>query len=412
MPSVLLVNRVYPPDRGATGRLLRDLAYAFVDAGWGVTVVANGLGPPPLTPTADGVRVIRAPAPAGRTASATARQLAALARAVLAQPAPDLAITLTDPPLLPLLGPLLRARGVGALLHWSHDVYPDLLPILGPVLPAGVQARLERLGRRARAAHDGVVAIGRCMAARLAAGGLPRDRLVTLPNWADRALPLAPAGRPVSSPEPGLSVVHAGTLGRAHPFTPLLEAAERLRRPRPDIRFTVLGDGWGRPGLARAAAARGLDTLTLLPWQDDHRFASALATADVQLILQDQRTEGLLVPCKMHAALAAGTPCLVLGPPRGEAALRLGETGAGAVLPPGDGDGARLAEILIRWADEPGWRAAMAGRARAAAREHTPDHALARWLGLAEAAVADARRRRRPTRRVVGALRRPRLGHG
>jgi NAD(P)-dependent dehydrogenase (short-subunit alcohol dehydrogenase family) len=41
-PSVLFMNRVYPPATGATGRVLRDLARAFAKAGWQVTVITCG----------------------------------------------------------------------------------------------------------------------------------------------------------------------------------------------------------------------------------------------------------------------------------------------------------------------------------------------------------------------------------
>ena len=41
-PKIVLVNRVYPPVRGATGRLLRDLALNLKREGWHVTVVTTG----------------------------------------------------------------------------------------------------------------------------------------------------------------------------------------------------------------------------------------------------------------------------------------------------------------------------------------------------------------------------------
>ena len=39
---MLFINRVYPPVAGATGRVLRDLAQAFAESGWDVTVVTSG----------------------------------------------------------------------------------------------------------------------------------------------------------------------------------------------------------------------------------------------------------------------------------------------------------------------------------------------------------------------------------
>jgi colanic acid biosynthesis glycosyl transferase WcaI len=41
-PSILFINRVLPPDHGATGRCLADLATRFAAEGWRVTVLADG----------------------------------------------------------------------------------------------------------------------------------------------------------------------------------------------------------------------------------------------------------------------------------------------------------------------------------------------------------------------------------
>ena len=47
MPSVLFINRVYPPGPGATGELLAELAEGLARAGWQVTVIASR--PPGVT---------------------------------------------------------------------------------------------------------------------------------------------------------------------------------------------------------------------------------------------------------------------------------------------------------------------------------------------------------------------------
>ena len=36
-PSILLINRVYPPERGATGRMMQDLSRVLHENGWRVS---------------------------------------------------------------------------------------------------------------------------------------------------------------------------------------------------------------------------------------------------------------------------------------------------------------------------------------------------------------------------------------
>ena len=42
MPSVLVINRVYPPNDGATGQLLAELSEALAREGWRVTILTSG----------------------------------------------------------------------------------------------------------------------------------------------------------------------------------------------------------------------------------------------------------------------------------------------------------------------------------------------------------------------------------
>src|SRR6185503_19101444 len=41
MPSALFINRVFPPDGGATGQLLAELAERLVRENWSVTILAS-----------------------------------------------------------------------------------------------------------------------------------------------------------------------------------------------------------------------------------------------------------------------------------------------------------------------------------------------------------------------------------
>jgi len=376
LPSILFVNRVLDPEAGATGRLLHDLAGAMAAAGWRVTVVACGPAEPPpgvayrpAAPRLDGGRLGRAAA------------LLRLATAALAAPRHDVVVTMTDPPLLGLLGPLLRRRGT-ALLHWCQDLYPALFPALGLDLPPPLLRALERLAALALNRHDAVLAIGRCMAERLAGQGV--ERVSVLPNWPDPAI--APLPRRAGGP---FTVLYSGTLGLAHPMAALLDAAERLR-DEPDIRFVIAGAGSRRAELAAAVAARGLSRVALRPAAPRGALSAHLAAADLLVATMAPAALGGLVPSKVAGALAAGRPCLLLGPAAGEAATLIRRHGAGAVLPADDG--AALAAEIRRLRDDPAALEAACAAALRAVADLTLDGAASRFAALAAAALAARRR--------------------
>lgn len=381
-PSILFINRVFPPDHGATGRILADLAERVAAAGWRVTVLADG------SEAADsisrrGVRVVRT---GGGAVRPRARgYLAALARLVvrgLALPRHDVVVTMTDPPLLALAGPPLAARH-GTVLHWCHDLYPALLPVLGLRLPAPLAGALEAATGWALRRHGAVVAIGRCMAGRLGAAGVERQRLSVVPNWADpRIRPLPRDGNPLRR-DLGLgerfTVAYAGNMGLFHPMDGVLDAAAAL----PEVAFLLVGEGRGRDAAAAAVRARGLANVRLLPFQPAGRLSETLAAADLHLASMEPRAEGMLIPCKVAGVLAAGRPCLFLGPAGCEAARRVVEQGCGVVLDPRDGGG--LAAAIRGYAADPDRRAVEGARALAAAGLWNADLAAERFLAVAAA---------------------------
>ncbi|MDQ2105655.1 glycosyltransferase family 4 protein, partial [Azospirillum isscasi] len=345
VPSILFVNRVFPPDKGATGRCVFDLAERMAAMGWRVTVVADGHGPSEAPP---GVTVRRAGGgsadvrePPGDARLTVRGYLAAAARLVhraLRLPRHDVVVTMTDPPLLACAGPLIAARHGAASIHWSQDVYPALLPVLGVRLPEPLMRMAQRASVQALGRHDAVVAIGRCMARRLAAAGVPAERIAVLPNWPDpRIRPVPRAGNPFRL-EHGLedrfTVAYSGNMGLAHPMDAVMDAAALLARSDPGIRILLIGEGRRRTAVAEAVERRGLTNVRLLPLQPPERLGESLSAADVHLATMDERAEGLLVPSKVAGALAAGRPCLFLGPAGSDAAALL--EGCGDRLAPDD----------------------------------------------------------------------------
>lgn len=379
MPSVLFINRVHPPDPGATGLCLAELAHGLAARGWAVTVVTEGTA----VDVAGPVRVVRTgtgiDSEGPRGVAAYAASLGRLMRAALRQPPHDVVVALSDPPLLALAGWVVaRARG-SAVVHWCHDFYPPLLPVVAPRLP-GLAVRMATVAARlCLNRHDAVVAIGRCMIRRMEALGLSSERLRLIPNWAEPGIRDDPeagaAFRRAHGLEGRFVVLYAGNLGLVHPLDAVIAAA----RDVPDnVVFVIAGQGRGRAALERVA--RGISSILFLPWQPEDRLPGLLAAADLHVVAMDERAAGLLVPRKAAAALAAGKPCLFLGPADCEAALRIAERGCGLVLPPGDG--AALSAVVRAYCDDSRRREREGRAALTAAAEWTAGQAVERFDAL------------------------------
>ena len=406
-PSVLFINRVYPPVTGATGRVLRDLAQAFAVAGWDVTVVTTGRR---RARELDGpVRVIRVKGPERpRGIFSYLIIWVKLFVAAMRLPAGNLIVTMTDPPMLVVAGRMLRRAKKNRHIHWCHDVYPDIFPALNLRWPGFLMRPAKKLSRLSMRECDKTVVIGRCMAKYLAHGGVDPRTISVIPNWPERELCAAgedshpylekpdglvpvtingakPTEQQLRDMAPKFRVLYAGNIGRAHPLKTIIEAAEILEHESPEIEFVFVGDGPRFDEVARERGKRGLHNIRLLPYQPQSRIRQVMESGDVHLISMREDAAGMLVPSKLYAALAVGRPCIFIGPAQSETARVIHDFHAGAVVAQGDARG--LADRIRNYRHNgEEWFAAHAGAA-AAGQVFVPSESINAWLERAWSVV-------------------------
>jgi colanic acid biosynthesis glycosyl transferase WcaI len=348
--------------------IFRDLPPTLAGAGTDVEVVISSAEYRATRSGLDallaehGVRVVRIPCGIA-AADSRLRKLWVLATYVLGTVAytlfgrkVELNVFLTQPPLFSAWGPLLRVVRREKFACIVMDLYPDVAVASRQIKAGGVLDRLmQRVGRWTLRRADAVIVIGRCMADRLAADGVPRSRMHLVTNWADegavRDCPLT--GNRLRA-ELGLEgrfvVLYSGNMGIAHTFDEVMHAAGKLAVRR-DIHFVFVGDGARRGEIEEAVHARHLQNVTLLPFQPRERMADSMGLGSVHLITQRPGMEGVVVPSKAYSAFAAGRAVIYVGDSRGEIARTVVDSGVGTVVAPGDGDG--LAAVIAAYADDP-----------------------------------------------------------
>ena len=375
--KVCFFNRSYWPDTGATGQLLTELAEDLVALhGMEVTVVAGypvGAATLPSRDVRHGVRIIRAAgttlAPrrfAGRALNYVSYFVSALWIA-LRLPRQDVAVALTDPPIIGLAAWAARARH--GFVFFCQDIFPEVAGLLEDFRSPMVNAALERLNRFLVRRAARVVALGDTMAARLIEGkGADPAKVTVIHNWADTSA-IVPSDRhnafaAAHGLDDRLVVLHAGNMGMGQNLDVVIDAADRLRN-RPDILLLFIGDGNRRVALEAAVAARGLANVRFLPFQPRDQLRWTYASADVCLVSLKPGLAGYIVPSKLYPILAAGRPFIAAVEPSSEVAAITTTHGCGRLAVPGDADD--LAAQVVALADDPAARAVMGARAREAA---------------------------------------------
>jgi glycosyltransferase involved in cell wall biosynthesis len=352
---LLFINQYYWPDHASTAQHLTDLAESLAAQGHDVHVVCSrggyreGASRLLRHEVHNRVTIHRVDATAlGRrnTVTRMTDYLSFYFRAFwlgLFLPRFDVVTTLTTPPIIGLIGTLLRRLKGSRHIYWSMDLHPDASLALGRMsIRQPVVRLLAWLSDLAYREADKVVVLGPYMMDRIAAKRVRPERLTMIPVWSrrDEIYPMPREDHPLRE-ELGLEgkfvAMYSGNLGLAHCFGEFLEAARRLRH-RDDVVFLFVGDGPRLAELQSVQSAEGLANIRFLKYFPREMLHASLTTADVHLISMREEMTGIVVPGKLYGAMASGRPTLFVGPDHCESADTIRWADCGATIRLGDVD--------------------------------------------------------------------------
>jgi len=280
---------------------------------------------------------------------------------------PDIVIAETDPPLLGVLGALLKWRWNCRLVYNVRDLYPDIAIANGALKNRFLLGLLERANRLSYRSADCIIVLGEDMRQRLLAKGVAPEKLALVPDWVD-----CESIRPMTSSRfrsqfgQSFVVMYSGNLGLSQQLETVLDAAALLR-DESAIRFALVGEGARKQWLVDRARQLGLRNVDFLPYRPREELAESLSAGDLHLVPLFPGAAGCVVPSKIYGILAAGRPFVAIMEDSAEIARLARENSVGFVVQPGDADG--LARTIRQAAAEPAELAAMGVRARQLAEQ-------------------------------------------
>ncbi len=389
--ELTIVSQYFHPEQNATSNLLTELAVELARRGVAVHVVTTtpsyrGISRQPRRSRHAGVDIVRVPSLPTSRRTRSGRAVATMSFAVAAalQLVSDRrggpVLLVTTPPQMLWAAPVLRRLRRRVPLLLIHDLYPDIAEALGYLRHDGLLARTWRWLNRCAFGHAaGVVVLGPNMGSTIVERyGVSATRIVEIPNWSDpefispRAKSQNRFAREHGFVEPFV-VQMSGNLGLFQEIDALLGAAERLEGS--GILFVFIGEGGQRHKIVDAS--RRLTNVRVLDFVPRAEVPLSLTACDLSVISLRARVEGLAVPSRLYAAMAAGVPILAIMDSSSDAAVTVQRHRCGDVATRDPDD---IARRILALREDAAGRAQMGRNAReAAVREYTVHRAAQRY---------------------------------
>lgn len=233
---------------------------------------------------------------------------------------------------------IMRKRTGAPIFFWVLDLWPESVAATGGVRAKWLLDLLARLTRWIYSHCERVLVQSRAFVPLVRAMGVPEERILYFPNWAETVFRIGGTGHPPVPLPDGFRVMYAGNIGAAQDFPAILDAAERLKS-RADIHWVIIGDGREAQWVREEVARRGLETVVhLLGSYPPDRMPDFFSHADVMLVsLKCDPVFALTVPAKLQAYMACGRPVVAMLD--GEGARIVTEAQAGIAVSAGDAAG-------------------------------------------------------------------------
>ncbi len=260
----------------------------------------------------DGVRLVEIPLDYTNAMSvpgrltAFAQFTAGLLRVTRHMEAPDVVLASSTPLTVAWAGSVLARRWKIPWVFEVCDLWPEF-PIQMGVVPRALQSPLRGFERALYDRADRVIAFSPDMTAHIADMGF-EEKTETTYGGTEASRFDRPDVHDIKQSRK-LTLLYAGTLGRANAIPLLLETAERLSH-RADHEFVFLGDGYYREQVQNAADKLGnVRFLGTLPLE---QTAYWFRRADLSLVsFEPLPVLAANSPSKIYDSLASGTPALV-----------------------------------------------------------------------------------------------------
>jgi colanic acid biosynthesis glycosyl transferase WcaI len=220
-----------------------------------------------------------------------------------------------------------KLRGTKSILH-IQDYEIDAMFGLGLGQSGFIKKMVKGIESWLMSKFDVVSSISYSMLDNARKKGVPDEKLLFFPNWADTDFVRPDVDASALRKEWGFAeddkvVLYSGNLGQKQGLEIVLDAALAFK-DQPHVKFVIIGSGAYRDTLEQMALDKAINNIQFKPLQAWELVPQILVMADVHLVVQKKGVADAVLPSKLTNILAAGGHALVTA----EADTELGKISA------------------------------------------------------------------------------------
>lgn len=359
------------------GYLLKDIANAYANADYDVTVMTSSDSQRRIEKTLKGSVKMRTVITYDRSSPAkriftwlvSAIQMLFMIGFLYRK---SKVLYVSNPPVGPLLPLVLHNRF--SLLIW--DIYPDVLVNQHVISNENVIARWWRNSNRKvykKAEYVYTLSDGmkKCLSVYV-----NDEKIKVIPLWPDNSdLHYVTKRDNLFIKENYLEgkfiVMYSGNLGNTHRMDVLVDVAKKIHED--DIVFVLIGEGGKKKIIEQRIEAEGVKNVLLLPYQPYDFLSHSLSAADIAVITLDSVSSQMSVPSKTFNMMSLGAPLMCIASPDSELGNIVKKYQVGELFHPENIDG--ITEFVLSMKNDEVLRRHYADNSLKASREFSVDNA-------------------------------------
>jgi len=224
---------------------------------------------------------------------------------------PDLVVTLTDPPIISLIGLWVSFRFNIPLIISVRDIFPEAARGLEVAQNKIINFFLDCINRFCLKSASHIVTLGKLMHRIIKEKGINQDKVSVIPDWADSSKIFPVSKENTFSLTHNLAdsfvIMYSGNLGASSGLETVIGSARSLKDYK-DIVFVFIGEGIIKDKLIEFVKGYSLENVKFLPYQSKDMLSYSFSSADVFVIPLKKALTGYSVPSKIYGILASGRP--------------------------------------------------------------------------------------------------------